>query len=323
MISILLMTVFSGTDPMMFKPGKTTTDFARIGPMDALASVSNKIGNVHTRAEKAQTYIDALRAAKNADAIKNETVKDDKNGEFTIANFKIDENHALLKFWKVLETGAKTVLTCVIDRASVGLKETANVTANMMKASWLNYFWKLWSGKDETFTAAKFTLNTQNAINKLAQDAANNGTAFSYIKGLTPRYDKGLSENEVEQARIQEMNSLIPTLLRMNRMGINMPEIVTKFSTKIWGLLGTPGTSEKMKKPGPLDLAKPGTLEAFANDDEPSQLQLDFWKVFWQNTMVKIVSNGLDQKAADDLTEKSLAAIDIIAKIYENKLNTQ
>lgn len=329
------MTVFCATDPMVYVPGKNdlfgrvltgpgvdpTTNNPVAAKVDAIASVSSKTGTEATEA-KAQTYFDKLKDAETAPALKAEVSVGDGEKNFTISNFTTNGTNALLKFWKTTTSAAKQVLTCVIDLTSVG--KTVD-TASKVNASWLDYFWNLWTGKDKTFETADFAPSTPGTPSKLTEfvkskpggpdgttETNQYATTFSNIKGFVPRYHVGLSGTTpgdlLYEAKKHEMNFLVPTLIRIKNMGIDVYAITQEFHDKVW--------KDILALDGALETAKKGTRAAFANDDRPSQLQLDFWKVFWDETMVKIVTDQLTEEQADELVNKNLAELDRLAGEY-------
>lgn len=308
MISILLMTVFSETDPMVFNQGTTTTDFARVGPMDALASVSNKVGDVDKRAEIAQTYIDRLKGT--ATAEKTDVTVQKAGLKFKISAFAAKGTGAVMKFVK---EGFTTVLSCFINLESVG-RTAENVNdASKVDASWLSYFWNLWSGKDETFEKADFTPATQQRITEFDRSTDNGWPEF---KGMIPRtWTAGQKDKQTEAgkaARLVEARQYISTLLRIP----DAANFIRSFNKKIEEMLAD------------LEKTKPDITQEYNNDEnnpldtssEGHKLNKDWFKEIWNETFVPIAAKQLAADAADaadNLVQDALTKMETIAERYK------
>lgn len=337
MISMLLMHVFA--DPALaFRdgPNAKTTEWSWSRPdidtpgVDArkfdAAAVTNK-GD----AAKAYEYIAALEQARNAESI-TEVTTIGKN-QFTISAFTKKAGLALVKFYKNVADGTKNLLACVIDIASTGKKDADVTKADDIKGSWLKHFYEMIFGADKISEAKNTTVYT--AVDDFVSNSGLAMTqAFTDLKGLVPRED-GLLDSEVQEAlkvvqedkrnrqsatayvgkaterqkklvsqvREPEKYRLVLPLIMLQKAGIDVSNIVSRFSKKVWDLVED------------LDIKTSGTRKKFEDDSAPSQLQLDVWKV-WEDTVLQLGSKKTTEER-EALVNASLAALDSIADGYK------
>lgn len=314
MLSMLFMTTFSEPDPMLFAERPKADLFGRVltGPqvdsktntvitptrVDAVASVKKE-----EKDDKAQTYFTALTDARNASKIKD---GDKTVGQFTITHFATNAGNALLKFGKTAAEGTKTVLTCVIDLASVGKTEANVGTADKVSASWLNYFWNLWNSKNQTFENADFTPATQQRVTAFSESA---DSGWSDFKGMIPRtWAKNQIDKETEEgkaARMVEVRNYIPTLLRIP-YAKDLIDFFSNGITKILDALGEIITNEyNTDENDPLSPPTKG-----------HKLNKEFFEV-GQNTFLRIAAERLSLEEVEVLRDEALEKMKKIAEKYK------
>lgn len=324
MLSMLFMTTFSETDPMLFAERPKADLFGRvlIGPqmdiknpntvttlpvVDAVASV--KKGE---KDDRAQTYFNDLTDARKTTQLARAVTV----GDFSISHFGTKTGNALLKFCKTTANATKKILTCVIDLASVKKNETQVSTADQVSASWLNYFWELWheNEKGDTFKTAKFTAATQKQIDVLADENAPKDGPYSLLKGFFPRQFAGLNEAQIKEAKQNEVRSWALVLLRMQNQGLNIKPIMGKFQLQHVDLLKT------------LEAEIPGITTGFNSDDNKKEesthtqghkLNLEWWKIIGEDTLLPIAKQQLSPEAAEALVVTALANMKKTAEKYK------
>lgn len=324
MISILLTTIFPSANPLdppiLSKAGLTnTTLFAAIPPfygtpgmpskkLIAIASTNNVKGGA-AGPEKAFSYFAALTEANQIAALP----KDVSISSYTISAFTKKAGNALVKFWKnVTDITKKTVLSCVIDLSSVGKTETDIAKAENIQSNWLDYFWRLWNDKEETFEKA--TLYVPLATKTEIDSFAKTYRPFGELKGLMPRSFAGMTPEQETVARTEERYRNVYPLVLLQQKRINVPNLIVTFHKKVGDLLNDLFTNAT--SPG-LQLVKTKTREAFHKDNQPSQLQLAFWGV-WEDLIINLNAPSVSPEEVDPQLQASLAELDRIAKIYEN-----
>jgi hypothetical protein len=307
MLSVLFMTVFSATEPMRFVQQNKATLFVQAGlPNPAVASTKDG------KNETAQSYFDALSEAK---GLTNLTDGEKTVGSFTISAFTTKAGNALLKFWKNMTDGTKTVLSCVIDLSSVGKKESDVGTADKIQESWLSYFWRLWSGKDETFKDAKFTHDTQVQV-----DTFQKNPIYKAFKNLIPRKWAFFNEDQIKAAKKEEDNKYVPALLRLEKTGFSLKELMESFRGKFL-ILEQDGTTINQLY---IDLktAKEFLMKDDNDPENPTQgytLNVEFWKFFYDNTLLEIASGQFSKEDGDTLVTESLEKVAKLAGQYKTR----
>lgn len=323
MISIVLMTIFPSVNlfppPRLVIEGQSATQIAAIPQfygtpgippkkLVAIASTNNENG-IAARTEKASSYFAALTEANQMTALPTNVSK----GSYTISAFTKKAGNALVKFWKnVTDSTKKTVLSCVIDLSSVGKTETDIATAKNIQSNWLDYFWRLWNDKEETFKTATLYIPpaTKTAIDNFVQTCATLGE----LKGLTPRSFAGMTSEQTKVAKTEELNRNVYPLVLLQQKRIDVPNLIAVFHTKVDTLLGALCTTPNLRV---SESVKTQTLAAFHNDDQPSQLQLAFWSV-WENLIINL--NSAPSTSAGKVNNQlsmSLAELDRISNIYK------
>ncbi len=306
MLSVLFMTVFSATEPMRFVQQNKATLFVQAGlPNPAVAST--KDGEDKT----AQSYFDALSEAK---GLTNLTDGEKTVGSFTISAFTTKAGNALLKFWQNVTSGTKTVLSCVIDLSSVGKTESDVGTADKIQESWLGYFWRLWSGRSKIFEDAAFTPKTEERVKDFStKKEGKPDSGYGDFKGLIPRTWKDFDETQKKAAREDEEKRYIPTLLRIQKASFDVADIVKKFDDKFLEVLTS--IPEETKKEFNSDL---NSID-FNNQTTGYKLNVEFWKIFYEDTLLKIVSDQLSKEEGDKLIKQSLEQVGKLEEQYKTR----
>lgn len=336
MMSILLISLFAEPAPALaFRDmDKETTstywtwetpDLSVSGPnareFDA-AAATNNTGDRDKDALTAFGYIAKLPKARALTNLTEEVVIGED--QFRISAFQAEGPNLFFRFYKTVKDGLKKVLAGFIE-----VPKGVNVTeAKQMKSGWLQRFHEMIFGTNPISTDTQTTPYT--AVDNFVKADKTKDT-FARIKGLVPRYDKKLTDEEqtavktsaetatvvqkklARRVREGEAYMLGLPLVNLQKNDIDVSPLIAKFHEKVWGN----GTPENPGILANLDKQKPDTYKAFENDDEPSKLQLDFWQVIWKDTILNMLDNKpATQEKANALVNKSLAELDRLAEVY-------